>query len=129
MSGEKNWPPRVAGVFLALLGGAGSRLALAAEEQSPSFGFALVKMLVALGVVLGLFALAVYFLKRAGFMPVGTQGGDLRVERVVSLGYRSRLAVVRAGGRRLLLGVTPSSIRRLGELDGDAPPDKGEDRQ
>jgi flagellar biosynthetic protein FliO len=82
----------------------------------PDLGTAMLKMLAALALVLGLFAVGVYLLKRFGVVPWAAQGGDLRLERVVSLGYRSRLAVVRAGGQRFLVGITPTQINRIAEL-------------
>jgi flagellar biosynthetic protein FliO len=93
-------------------------LAAAAEAGSgaPDLGYAMLKMLAALALVLGLFALGIYALKRFGVVPWGGQGGDLRVERVISVGYRSRLAVVRASGQRFLVGITPSHIQRIAEL-------------
>ncbi|MFB6261737.1 MAG: hypothetical protein ABEJ96_08780, partial [Thiohalorhabdaceae bacterium] len=56
----------------ALLAVAGTPLAAVAAEAGrdvPDLGLALVKMLAALGLVLGLFALGVYFLKRFGMVP------------------------------------------------------------
>jgi flagellar protein FliO/FliZ len=94
--------------------------ALAAAAQPggdvPDLGTAMLKMLAALALVLGLFAVGVYLLKRFGVVPWAAQGGELRLERVVSLGYRSRLAVVRAGGQRFLVGITPTQINRIAEL-------------
>ena len=82
----------------------------------PDLGTAMLKMLAALALVLGLFAAGIYLLKRFGVVPWSAQGGDLRLERVVSLGYRNRLAVVRAGGQRFLVGITPTQINRIAEL-------------
>ncbi|MFA9461497.1 flagellar biosynthetic protein FliO [Thiohalorhabdus methylotrophus] len=103
-----------------------------AANGGPDFGVALVKMLVGLGIVLGLFALGVYALKRFGLLATGTQGEELRVERMISLGYRNRLAIVRAGNRRLLVGVTAGSVTRLADLSsrqdgGDLPDTEGSD--
>lgn len=100
---------------------------LAAEAGGgPDLGLALFKMIGALALVLGVFALGVYALRRFGVMPVSGTGDVLRIERVVSLGHRSRLTVVRAGNRRLLLGVTPGSIRRLADL-GPATAEESEE--
>ncbi|MEF8982825.1 FliO/MopB family protein [Thiohalorhabdus sp.] len=93
-----------------------------AGEGVPDLGMALVKMLAALGLVLGVFALGVYFLKRFGLVPWTRQGGDLRIERMVSLGYRSRMAIVQASGQRFLVGITPTQIQRIAEL-----PENGND--
>ena len=104
------------GAWLLLAAGLLPSLAMAAEPAAPSFGGALLKMLAALALVLGLFALGIYLLKRFGVVPGAVQGGDLRIERVVSLGSRSRLAVVRASGQRFLLGITPTQVNRIAEL-------------
>ena len=108
-----------------LLAVAGTPLVTVAAEAGrdvPDLGMALVKMLAALGLVLGLFALGIYFLKRFGMVPWARQGGQLRIERVVSLGYRSRMAIVQAGGQRFLVGITPTQIQRIAEL-----PEHGDD--
>jgi flagellar biosynthetic protein FliO len=99
----------------------------AAADAGPDLGTAVLKMVAALALVLGVFALAVYFMRRFGVMPVSGGGDLLRIERVVSLGHRSRLAVVRAGDRRLLLGITPGSIRRLADLGPASGAESGSD--
>ena len=93
--------------------------ALAAAEAGrdvPDLGTAVLKMLAALALVLGLFAVGIYLLKRFGVVPWTAQAADLRIERVLSLGYRSRIAVVRASGQRFLVGITPTQINRIAEL-------------
>jgi len=90
-----------------------------AAEDGPNFGTALVKMLAALGLVLGLFALAIYLLKRTGMVNAGGQRGELQIERMISVGYRNRVAIVRAGERRLLVGITAHSVNRLADLTGE----------
>lgn len=108
----------VTAVGAAGLAGVLPALAAAAQPGGdvPDLGTAMLKMLAALALVLGLFAVVVYLLKRFGVVPWAAQGGDLRLERVVSLGYRNRLAVVRAGGQRFLVGITPTQINRIAEL-------------
>ena len=101
--------------------------AAAPGDGGPDLGLAVFKMLGALALVLGVFALGIYALRRFGVMPVSGSGDVLRIERVVSLGHRSRLTVVRAGDRRLLLGVTPGSIRRLADLGPATGEESGED--
>ena len=105
-----------------MVGGLVAALALlepAYAADAPNFGTALVKMLAALGLVLGLFALAIYFLKRTGVVTAGGQRGELQVERMISVGYRNRVAIVRAGERRLLVGITANSVNRLADLTGE----------
>jgi flagellar biosynthetic protein FliO len=48
----------------------------------------------------------------------GGAGDVLRVERVLALGARERLVLVRHGERQLLLGVTAGSIRLLQSRPG-----------
>ncbi|GIX22640.1 MAG: hypothetical protein KatS3mg121_1423 [Gammaproteobacteria bacterium] len=59
----------------------------------------------------------------------GGGGGGLRIEASLAIGSRERLLVVRAGQRRLLLGVSPAGIVRLAALgseDWPPPPLEGE---
>ena len=79
-------------------------------------------MFAALALVLGLFALFIYGLKRFGVTGWSGQAGELRIERFTSVGYRSRVAIIRASGQRYLIGVTPHSIQRIAELPSDAEP-------
>lgn len=112
----------------ALVAGSLPLVAAAADGGGgPNLGYAVLKMAGALALVLGVFALGIYALRRFGVMPVSGQGDLLRIERVVSLGHRSRLTVVRVADRRLLLGVTPGSIRRLADLGPVPGKESGED--
>ncbi|HEU0199611.1 MAG TPA: flagellar biosynthetic protein FliO [Burkholderiaceae bacterium] len=72
--------------------------------------------------VVALIPVAVWFLKRLGAgAPVG--GAGLRVVAQLPLGARERLVVVEAGQRWLVLGVTASSINRVGTLPKGELPD------
>lgn len=64
-------------------------------------------------VILGIAAL----LKRRGWGRTN-HSQYLRVVTTCSLGHKERLAVVRAGERYLLVGVTPSGITALGDVSG-----------
>jgi flagellar biosynthetic protein FliO len=118
MTPHRLLPGRRGGRWWLLIAAASPALAAAAEagRDVPDLGTAVLKMLAALALVLGLFAVGIYLLKRFGVVPWTTQAADLRIERVLSLGYRSRIAVVRASGQRFLVGITPTQISRIAEL-------------
>lgn len=91
----------------------------------------LARLVVSLGIVLALMAAAAAVLRRTG--AAGGTGGRRRglpVEVVArhAVGRRSSVALVRAGGRGLVLGVTDHTITLLAETDADAllPPDPPE---
>ncbi len=90
-----------------------------------SFFSALLKMLFALAVVLGLLIGTVYFLKR--FMtPMG--GGDegqaIRILASRSLGPKSSILVVDILGKVVALGVTGAQISVITELDDPSALDR-----
>jgi flagellar protein FliO/FliZ len=88
-----------------------------AAPQGPS----LMPMLLALALVLALIPLATWVLKRLG-TALPAQAAGMRVVAQLSLGPRERIVVVEAGSRWLLLGVTASSITRVGSLPrGELP--------
>jgi len=61
-------------------------------------------------------------LKRLGAGSVSSTAG-MRVVAQLPIGQRERLVVVEAGERWLILGVTPSTINRVGTLPkGELPP-------
>jgi flagellar protein FliO/FliZ len=65
-------------------------------------------------VVLAILAMAAWAVRTT---MSGTRGGRaVAVEAVVSLGERRSLAIVSIEGRRLLLGLTPGSVRLVAEL-------------
>jgi flagellar protein FliO/FliZ len=64
-------------------------------------------------------------LKRLGAGNVSSTAG-MRVVAQLAIGQRERLVVVEAGERWLILGVTPSTISRVGTLPkGELPPGAG----
>jgi flagellar biogenesis protein FliO len=94
----------------------------------------LVRVVVSLGVVLAVMAGAAAVLRRSGVVgtaPAGRRGMRRRgvpVEVITrhGLSRTSSLAVVRLGGRALVLGVTEHQVTLLTEVDPaelDAPPD------
>ncbi len=83
-----------------------------------SFFSALLKMLFALAIVLGLLIGSVYFLKR--FMaPAGVdpEGQLIRILATRSLGPKSSILVVDIMGKVVALGVTGSQISTITDLD------------
>jgi flagellar protein FliO/FliZ len=51
---------------------------------------------------------------------IGRREGPLQLVHVIALGPRERLALVKVGDRYLVVGITPSSISRVAELDAIA---------
>jgi flagellar biosynthetic protein FliO len=72
--------------------------------------------LVAVTIVLALVAGAAYAL-RSGAFGRRSGSGAIVVETAVTLGERRSLVIVTVEGRRLLLGLTPSSMSLVTELD------------
>jgi len=71
--------------------------------------------------VLALIPVAVWMLKRLGAGNVSATAG-MRVVAQLPIGQRERLVVVEAGDRWLILGVTASSVNRIGTLPkGEIP--------
>jgi flagellar protein FliO/FliZ len=82
-----------------------------------------VRTMLSLGAVLALLALFVWALRRgtlklSGFAPRGT----IAVETATSLGDRRQLAIVSVEGRRVLVGMTPTTISFLTDLEPKAVP-------
>jgi len=94
-----------------------------AHAQTPaSEGPSLLPLVLTLAFVLALIPVAVWMLKRLGAGNVSATAG-MRVVAQLSIGQRERLVVVEAGERWLILGVTPSTINRIGTLPkGELPP-------
>lgn len=87
--------------------------------EDPSMGLALVKMLAALGLVLGLLLVAYWALRR--FTPLGraagAASGGLRLLGRLPLGGKAWLSVVEAGGEVLIVGVTEQSVNLLARVE------------
>lgn len=72
------------------------------------------RMMGALAIVLALLAALAWVLRRQ--QAVRRTGRGLGIESALSLGERRSLAIVTVEGRRLLLGLAPSSVTLLTEL-------------
>ena len=79
------------------------------------------KSTVSLAIVLALFALAVWGMRRlqGGLANQGARA--LTMESRISLDTRNSLAIVRHGQRRWLLGISPSGITRIDSLEAPSP--------
>jgi flagellar protein FliO/FliZ len=81
--------------------------------SEPAFAFAeLIKLVVALGVTIGLFYALALFMKR---MQVGTgrSGNLITVLAALPLGGKEKLWVVEVAGEKLLIGTTPGNVNCL----------------
>jgi flagellar biosynthetic protein FliO len=72
-------------------------------------------LVVALILVAGAAAAATWVL-RHWKGSIGRREGPLQLVHVIALGPRERLALVKVGGRYLVVGITPTSISRVAEL-------------
>lgn len=72
--------------------------------------------------VLALLGLFVWALRRGTLRLTGTNPrSTIAIETATSIGDRRQLAIVRVEGRRLLVGLTPTTISLLTALDAQAP--------
>ncbi len=69
-------------------------------------------------VVLGLFFLFIWIMKRTGALPTQSLGG-MRVISGLTLGMREKLILVEVGEKQLVLAVTPGKIETLCLLEGE----------
>lgn len=87
------------------------------------------RTIVSLAAVLGLLGLFVWALRRgslrlSSFAPKGV----IHVETATALGDRRQLAIVAVEGRRVLVGMTPTSIAFITELAAAPTAPAGESR-
>lgn len=83
--------------------------------------------------VLGVLVVALWALRRGTFtVGGGRPRAPIVVETATSLGERRSLAIVAVEGRRLLIGLTPSTVSFLADLPATVPtaalPPAGESR-
>ena len=67
-------------------------------------------------IVLGLVAAMAWLLRRGSLGALTGRGGAINVETAVALGERRSLVIVSVEGRRLLLGLTPTTMSLVTEL-------------
>jgi flagellar protein FliO/FliZ len=71
-------------------------------------------------VVLGLVAALAWLVRRGPLARLAAKGKPVSVESAIPLGDRRSLVIVSVEGRRLLLGMTPTSISLVTELRAGA---------
>ena len=69
-------------------------------------------------IVLGLVVALAWLLRRGSLGTLNGRGGAINVETAVALGERRSLVIVSVEGRRLLLGLTPTTMQLVTELSG-----------
>jgi len=89
--------------------------AFATSDASSSASGGITSLVVALILVAGAAAAATWVL-RHWKGSVGRREGPLQLLHVIAVGPRERLALVKIGGRYLVVGITPASITRVAEL-------------
>jgi len=67
-------------------------------------------------IVLGLVGILAWLARRGSLGSLGRKGRLIQVETAAPLGERRSLVVVAVEGRRLLLGLTPTTISLVAEL-------------
>jgi flagellar protein FliO/FliZ len=72
-------------------------------------------------IVLGLVAALAWLLRRGTLGALTGRGGAITVETAVALGERRSLVIVAVEGRRLLLGLTPTTMQLVTELQAPPP--------
>lgn len=82
-----------------------------------SFGWLLVKTLVAMGVILGLIFVLFRYLVPKMQMGRLNQGSHIQIVERVGLEPRKNLYVVRVGKKNILVGTTEQSISNLVDLN------------
>jgi len=89
--------------------------AFASSDASSAGGGGLTSLIVALILVAGA-AVAATWVLRHWKGSVARREGPLQLVHVIAVGPRERLALVKIGGRYLVIGITPASITRVAEL-------------
>ena len=82
----------------------------------------LVQVALWLAVVIAAILLCAWLLRRFGGMTTGGSG-VIRVLTAISLGSRDRIALIQAGDKQILLGISPGRINTLHVFDEPVLPD------
>jgi flagellar biosynthetic protein FliO len=80
-----------------------------------------VNIFVATLLVLGLVSALAWLVRRGPLAQLASKGKAVAVETAIPLGERRSLVIVAVEGRRLLLGMTPTSISLVTELRAVGP--------
>jgi flagellar protein FliO/FliZ len=70
-------------------------------------------------VVLGVFFLCVWGIRKFGGLSVNNKGERMRLLGGLTLGMREKVMLLQVGNKQLVLGVTPGRIETLLVLEGD----------
>ena len=90
---------------------------LSTLPSSPAY---LIKLVLGLIAVIGLFAALAWLVRRfgiGGFAHSST--GELKILETISVGSRERLIIVQAGEDKLLLGITAGQINKLHSMNSN----------
>lgn len=91
---------------------------VARAHAPPLFHFEALQWLLALTIVLAIFAGLVWLVRKSGALPLNNKN-QLAILAGLSLGVRERLVLVKVGDQQLLLGITPGRMEKLLVLEGD----------
>ena len=102
--------------WMGLLGAWPALAATTTTTANPPPSTGLLQWLVSCFLVIGLILLLAWLLKKSRLVPAMAQN-QLRVISVLPLGNREKLLVVKVGEQQVLLGMTPTSINLLCQLE------------
>ncbi len=113
------WFTLFAGVVPSVVALAEEGTAIASKQAGKIVSSAdAIQWTLALLLVLAVFFLAVWLLKKSGSLAL-INNRQLGIVAGLSLGMREKLVLVRVGEKQLLLGVTAGRIDKLLELEGE----------
>lgn len=99
-----------------------------AADNDPMQVLQIGKLLAGLVFVCVIILVLAWLYKRFGVVGLHVNHA-IELESVLSLGHKEKLIVIKTDNRRLLLGVTQSSIRNLAELEAAGPDNLAEKKQ
>ena len=102
--------------WMGLLGAWPALAATTTTTANPPPSTGLLQWLVSCFLVIGLILLLAWLLKKSRLVPAMAQN-QLRVISALPLGNREKLLVVKVGEQQVLLGMTPTSINLLCQLE------------
>lgn len=93
---------------------------LVRHSDAVSASSMLIRLSGALALVILIILAIAWLARRSGWGQALKKGSPaLRVRHSLSLGQRERIAIVEAGNRWFLLGITPEAVTLLSEIDKD----------
>ncbi|MEZ3500098.1 flagellar biosynthetic protein FliO [Pantoea sp. KPR_PJ] len=100
-------------------------VAMLQHGEGVSASTQLIRLSGALALVLLFICGLAWMARRSGWGTQARGNPQLHVRHSLSLGQRERVAIVEAGNRWFLLGITPTSITLLSEIDKSADEQEG----